>query len=107
MNIWALNKDTNIKHLLLLLTELFQQTCFEIIDNPKDDKQSIRLGNSKVSDTQLYIYTYGQNVGCYGVHIKFPDLQETNYKDTLEIYENISFNTLINIIVTNLDIVPN
>lgn len=104
MNIWALEKDTSIKHLLLLLAQQFQDGCYEIIDNPSDDKQAIRLANSPVTSVQLYIFTYGQEEDSYGVHIEYPNLQETNYSDTLEIHENISFDHLVNIITTNLEV---
>ena len=104
MNIWALEKDTSIKHLLLLLAQQFQDGCYEIIDNPSDDKRAIRLANSTAASVQLYIFTYGQEEDSYGVHIEYPNLEETNYSDTLEIHENVSFNRLLSIITTNLEI---
>ena len=104
MNIWALEKDTSIKHLLLLLAQQFQEGCYEIIDNPSDDKRAIRLANPPATSGQLYIFTYGQEEDSYGVHIEYPNLEETNYSDTLEIHENISFEHLVSIITTNLEI---
>ena len=104
MNIWALDKDTSVKHLLLLLAQLFEDGCYEIIDNPSDDKRAIRLANPTTRNIQLYIFTYGQKENSYGVHIEYPNLEETNYNDTLEIHENISFNRLVSIITTNLEI---
>ena len=104
MNIWALEKDTSIKHLLLLLAQQFQEGCYEIIDNPSDDKRAIRLANPPATSVQLYIFTYGQEEDSYGVHIEYPNLEETNYSDTLEIHENISFEHLVSIITTNLEI---
>lgn len=104
VNIWAFHKDISIKHLLLLLAERFKQGCYEIIDNPLDDERSIRIANSSKMGVQLYIYTYGQAEGCYGLHIEYPDLQETNYRNTIEIYENIPFEQLQTIIITELDI---
>ena len=104
MNIWASKKDIDIKHLLLMLTERFQPNSFEIIDSPSDNEKSIRMGNIALTDTQLYVFTYGQDTDLYGVHIEYPNRLETNYNDTLEIYENISFSTLVNIMITNLEI---
>jgi hypothetical protein len=104
MNIWAADKDISIKHLLLLLSDLFQPDSFEIIVNEDDDAKAVRLKNPKVRETQIYIYTYGQEEGRYGVHIEFPNLQETNYSDTIEIFENVSFDSLVNMLVTNLEI---
>ncbi|WP_455222608.1 hypothetical protein [Kaarinaea lacus] len=104
MNIWALKKDTSIKHLLLMLSQEFGTGSFEIIDNPSDDNRAIRLTNLLATGAQLYVFTYGQEQGCYGVHIEYPNLNETNYSDTLEILENISFDSLVSIITTNLEI---
>jgi len=92
--------------MLLLLAQQFKAGCYDIIDNPADDKRSIRLGNPHDTNVQLYIYTYGQEQDRYGIHIEYPNLQETNYSDTLEIYENITFSHLVNIIITELGILP-
>ena len=104
MNIWASKKDISIKHLLLLLAEQFQHGSYDIVESNLDDERAVRLVNPLITGIQLYVFTYGQKEGCYGVHIEFPDLQETNYADTLEIHENISFNNLVSIITTALEI---
>ena len=104
MNIWALNKDTNIKHLLLTLNEVFKPGAYSIIDSPDDDRCAVRLTNQACTDTVLYIFTYGQAESHYGVHIEYPNLQETNYYDTLESRENISFKQLVDIIGMKLEI---
>lgn len=104
MNVWASKKDISIKYLLLILNDQFQPGSYDIVQNPMDDDKAIRLANPGVTNAQLYVFTYGQDEGCYGVHIEFPDLQETNYSDTLEIHENISFSTLVNIVQTTLEI---
>ena len=104
MNIWALDKDTSVKHLLLLLAEQFQDGGYKIIDSPSDDKRAIRLINPRATNAQLYVFIYGQAEGYYGVHIEYPDLKETNYQDTIETHENISFDQLVSIITTNLEV---
>ena len=87
-----------------MLTEIFQPGSIEIILSNEDDARSVRLKNPQAPDTQVYVFTYGQEEGRFGVHIEYPDLQETNYSDTIEIHENISFNNLANLITINLEI---
>jgi hypothetical protein len=106
VNIWASKKDTSIKHMLLMLAEQFQQGSYQIVETPLDDERAIRLANPLATSAQLYVFTYGQKEGCYGVHIEYPDLQETNYSDTIEIHENISFSSLVSIMTINLEIPP-
>jgi len=106
MNIWATNKDITIKHCLLMLNEVFQPGSVEFIVSKDDDDKAVRLKNPLIPDTQIYIFTYGQEEGLYGVHIEFPNLQETSYSDTMEIYENVTFESLVDILAVNLDIIP-
>jgi len=104
MNIWSLDKDASVKHLLLLLAQVFQDEDYKIIDSELDDKQAVRLANPRATNAQLYIFTYGQDEGRYGVHIEYPDIKETQYRDTLEIHDNISFDQLVSIITINLEV---
>ena len=104
MNIWAANKDISIKHLLLMLAEQFRGGSYEVVDSPLDNERAIRLANPAASDIQLYVFTYGQEDDCYGVHIEYPNLEETNYSDTVEIHDNVSFDALVDLMVTNLEL---
>jgi len=106
MNIWASKKDISIKHLLLLLHEVFKPGAYQIIDIDSDDACSVRLSNSAITPTVLYVYTFGQREGRYGVHIEYPNIQETNYYDTVEIYENINFDHLVEVIKMKLEVDP-
>lgn len=106
MNIWALKKDPSIKHLLLLLNDTFRSGAYQVVNNPIDDQRAVRLCNPTISDTVLYIYTYGQQDDHYGLHIEYPNIQEANYYDTLESLENVTFEQLISIMLMKLDILP-
>lgn len=106
VNIWALKKDVSVKHLLLMLTEHVGEGGFEIIARADDDVRAVRLTNPASPETQLYIYTYGQMDERYGVHVEYPDRQDVNYRDTVEIYEDLTFDDLVNIMTINLEISP-
>lgn len=104
MNIWSLNKDNTIKHLLLLLENEVGEGAFDIISNTEDDLRAVRLINPADACMSIYVYTYGQEEDHYGVHIEYPDLTETNSSDTLEIYDNLNFDVLIEILTNDLGI---
>jgi hypothetical protein len=104
MNIWALEKDVSVKHLLLMLTGHFGEGGFEIVASADDDLRAVRLINPERPEIQLYVFTYGQATERYGVHIEYPDRQDVNYRDTVEIYEDLSFDDLVNIIMINLEV---
>lgn len=102
LNIWSLEKDINIKNLLLRLKTHLVWKDLRVICRDEEDNSSIRLTSANPSATELYIYCYGQSEDHYGVHIEFPDINENNYGDTLEIHENMTFEQLLNLIEINL-----
>ena len=101
-NIWSLQKDIRIKHLLLLLVQTFGENAlhFRVVD---EDNQAVRLLKPGDGTLSIYIYTYGQEVDNYGVHLEYPDLRETSLNNTLDIYDNVSYETLCRLIETHLD----
>ena len=92
MNIWSLNRHDSIKHLLLLLRADIDLSNLRFIDREAEDMQAIYLTGSSFESARLYIYTYGQSEDRYGVHIEYPDHNETAYSDTIvfpEQYSNV------------------
>ena len=69
-----------------------------------DDQRAIRLSNPGVTETQIYVYTYGQEDERYGVHIEYPNHNETNLYDTIESYDGITLSELATILEMKLEI---
>jgi len=103
MNIWALNKDVTIKHLLLLLRKSFGDDVFDVILEHEDDK-ALRLVKQGDASLSVYVYTYGQDVNFYGVHLEYRDLIETSVTNTLDIYDNVDYSILCRLVQGHLDI---
>lgn len=95
MNIWALDKDISIKHLLLLLTESLGPQGFCIIDDDTLNEMSIRLHSPNTDQMSAYIYTYAQDPERYGVHLEYPHQIESTNGNTIEMQENIEFTQLV------------
>ena len=98
LNIWSCDKDNSIKHLLLLLREEFSETSYRFIDPDETDAKSVRLGSPEEGGYSVYIYTYGQEQDRYGVHLEYPNKDNTNAKDTMEIFDNLSYQNLLDIL---------
>jgi len=105
MNIWTLDKDISIKHLLLLLTHQFGDNAFEL-ESISENEKSIRVNKRGDSTLSVYIFTYGQKENHYGVHLEYPDLIETNLSNTLDVYDNINYVSLCGLLQVHLDVNP-
>ena len=103
-NIWALDKDISIKHLMLMLMEYFGDDAFDINTDRQDHPQSICLYKPDSREVQAYLYTYGQDEEHYGVHLEFPAIANNQRFDNTEIYENTSLDNLVEILAVHFDI---
>jgi len=102
MNIWALDKDNSIKHLLLLLEQDMGADAFTLPDAENLHYKSIRLGSTRVLAT-AYLYTYGQNREHYGLHLEYTYNQELNSSEQEEMYEDLSYEALLEILIVHFD----
>ncbi len=101
INLWALDKDSAIKHLLLLLRQDMGSDAFELVDTDQLNHQSIRLGTRHTPAT-VYIYTYGQRKDRYGLHLEYPRFEESNVSELEEIYEDLNYDKLLEILKLHL-----
>lgn len=104
VNIWSIEKDNSIKVLLLLLTEALGGHNFNISENCHLDPRSVRLYNIDDYLVSVYIYTYGQSNERYGIHLEFPTFDESDISSSMDIYENIKFEELVELLRTHLEI---
>ena len=93
-NIWALDKDVEIKHLLLMLVKAFGTESIDIQDRRDGDALAITLCKADEPEIQAYIYRHGQAPNHFGVHLEFPRLDAINMSDTEIIRENITWERL-------------
>lgn len=102
MNIWALDKDISIKHLLLLLSDCIGSQRFVISLEPALDDMAIRIHKPDEPDISAYLYTYGQDEAHYGVHLEFPLLTATETGKTVEMQEDLDFDQLVDVLQVHL-----
>ena len=104
MNIWSLQKDDSIKHLLLLLENELPASAYVICNTSSIDFKSIRLCHSIDTNMCVYIYTYGHEQDRYGVHLEYTTETDIEFTNTMEIIENISYGHLIELLKVHFEI---
>lgn len=102
MNIWALDKDPSIKHVLLLLADCLGPQGFCIRDEPTLDPMSIWIYKPDETEMSAYLYTYGQEQERYGVHLEYPPLPETATSKSIEMQEDLGFEQLLAVLQVHL-----
>lgn len=104
MNIWSLQKDDSIKHLLLLLEDELPATAYVISNTSSIDFKAIRLCHSHDENMCSYIYTYGHEQDRYGLHLEYTTETDIEFTNTMEIIENITYSHLIELLKVHFEI---
>ncbi|CAA9891315.1 conserved hypothetical protein [Candidatus Methylobacter favarea] len=97
MNIWAIDKDVPLKLLLLELVHRYGEDTLAL-NNQEQHYQAIELGSRDEPGLSAYIYTFGQNAGCYGIDLKYPIFAHTITGEN----ENLTLEQIIEILSVHL-----
>lgn len=101
MNIWSLEKDQSIRHLLLLLQAQLGDAAFRIDSDTACHHRAIYLCHATEADVRAYLYTLGQSAGRYGVHLEYPGDSTAALYDA---WENLTLKSLVDILAVHFDI---
>lgn len=71
MNVWAINKDTSLKVLLITLVHRYGENTI-LLNEAEQHKQAIEIFTPEHPKLRAYIYTFGQQAGHYGIDLKYP-----------------------------------
>lgn len=102
VNIWALEKDQEIKFLLLSLTQALGVKAFSIDTAQPLDRRAIYLCHPEVSELRAYLYSIGQSHGRYGAHLEYPG--EIIANNLMDIYENQTLSSIAQMLAVHFDI---
>lgn len=104
MNIWSLPKHNNIKLLLFKVYKCLgmENICIETLE--PDDYMSIGFIKPSQAEIKAYVYTYGQIKDHYGIHLEYPWFIESEYNDTIMVYEDLSLEQIINTLATHFEV---
>jgi hypothetical protein len=97
MNVWAIKKDIPLKLLLLELVYRYGENTLALKEQELHF-QAIDLCTVNEPALSAYIYTFGQNAGCYGIDLRYPISAHNIVGEN----ENLTLNQIIEIISTHL-----
>ncbi|RLU01132.1 hypothetical protein [Ketobacter sp.] len=102
MNIWAMDKDISIKHVLLLLHSHLGADTFLVDQNVHANAKGIYLEHPSEPGVRAYLFTTGQEPERYGLHLEYPDAALNN--NLIDAYENLKLISLLNILAVHFDV---
>ncbi len=102
VNVWALDKDQNIKSLLLQLQSHLGADTFIIEQDNDLHACSVFLHHRQFADFRAFVFTFGQKNNRYGVHLEYPDLATAG--NLFEAHENIALKSLVEMLAVHFDI---
>lgn len=97
MNVWAIKKDIPLKLLLLELVYRYGENTLALKEQELHF-QAIDLCILNDPALSAYIYTFGQNAGCYGIDLRYPISAHNIVGEN----ENLTLDQIIEIIATHL-----
>ncbi len=97
MNVWAIDKDLPLKHLLLELVHRYGENTLAL-NTQEQHFQAINLCTLNDPALSAYIYTFGQNAGRYGIDLRYPISAHNIVGEN----ENLTLEQIIDIISTHL-----
>ena len=106
MNIWALHKDNAIRRLLHVVQDRFGPDVLAISKRWEKDESAVGLYLPGEESLLAYLFTYGQEIGRYGLHLEYPG--ENDLSASTQMMENLDLNHLIGLLEVhfNLELRP-
>ncbi len=96
MNIWALDKHQDIRHVLLMLQEQLGADAFVIDPVASTDPRAVFLRHPREPGAHAWLFTLGQAPQRYGVHLAYPFASETR--------EDLSLSSLVAVLAVHFDV---
>lgn len=97
MNVWAIDKDVPLKLLLLELVHRYGENRL-FLNTRENNFKAIELYAEQDSRLAVYVFTFAQNTGCFGIDLKYPIAAHNIIGEN----ENLSLEQIMDIIDTHL-----
>ncbi|MEQ1638302.1 MAG: hypothetical protein ABL903_16605 [Methylococcales bacterium] len=97
MNVWAIEKDLPLKVLLLELVHRYGENTLAL-NTQEQHPQSIELRMVDDNGLAVYIYTFAQTPGRYGIDLRYPIPAHNSVGE----HENLTFDQVLDVIAIHL-----
>lgn len=101
MNVWALNKEVQLKHFMLILQDTYGPDSVMISKLWQEDTKAIGLYKPDHESLLAYVHTHGQAQGKFGIHLHYPDFAG----DSTSAQEGLELDALVELVCMHLDLV--
>lgn len=99
MNVWAIDKDVNLKHVLLELVHRYGENTFGL-EASETHFQAVEIFLRTQPSLRAYIFTFSQARDRYGIDLFFPMSQSEIVGEN----EELTFEHLLTIIETHFNV---
>ncbi|WP_320818668.1 hypothetical protein [Thalassolituus sp.] len=101
MNIWSLQKEPKLKSLLIILQEYLGREAFVIDMDTPVSWEAIYIRDPHDEDLCAYLYTYGEGIERYGLHLEYPKNSE-NY--SYDVFESLTAKRVAEMLAVHFDV---
>lgn len=103
-NIWSLPKEQNIKALLLLLSQKVGIEHFGVTEELLPESAVRIIPITEPVEVAVFIYTYAQPAGYFGVDLEYPQQIEKYADDQTERLNELTEEQALEIIISHLEL---
>ena len=104
MNAWSLDKHKNLKVLLITLQAQLANNSFCVSGETDDNFNAVFLIKPEQPALRAYVFTYGQPPDKYGIHLEYPGPDDNNFNNSIQTYENMSLQQIVDALVMHFEI---
>ena len=106
-NIWKLDKDSDIKAILIMLQHEVGPDSFMLLDEAQLNEKAVRIVSEATQrELSAYIYSYAQRAERYGLDLEFPYLIETRADDQTIRMNDLTADEVLEKVIDHLEIRP-
>ena len=104
MNIWGLQKHTQLKFLLLKLDELFGGNSFLLDMYDETNFYGMSLHKPDQPEITAYIHVHGQAENRYGAYLDYPEMEDVFITDSHQVYDNLGLRQIVDLLAVHFEV---